>query len=115
MVALPREATYRMIALAVVIVIGTLTGFLYAKSQSVRDVVPRFSARHRGARQNLGLTELLFQSKRDKLIVATCITAYISTAPSSYIRKLQLAVGVLASRSEFGGAARHRWQRAKVH
>jgi len=70
-----REVTYRMIALAAVIVIGTLTGFRYARGQSVRDVVPRFSALRRGARQILGRRELLFQSKRDKLIVATCIAA----------------------------------------
>ena len=83
-----REVTYRMITVAAVVVIGTLIGFLYATGQSVRDVVPRFAAQRRGARQNLGLTKLLFQSKREKLIVATCVAAYISTKPSSYIGKL---------------------------
>jgi hypothetical protein len=62
----------------------------------------------------LGLTPLLLKSKRHRLTKATCIAAYISTTPPSYILKFELILGVLASRSEFEAAAQRRLQGAKV-
>ena len=88
MVALSREATYAMIAAAVVIVIGTLIGFRYATinpCEMLRQDLLR-GAEARG--ESLAATELLFQAKRYKLNVATCIAAYLSTTPSTYIRDL---------------------------
>jgi hypothetical protein len=87
-VALSREATYAMIALGVVIVIGTLIGFRYATidpCEMLRQDLLR-GAEARG--ESLIATELFFQAKRDKLNIATCIAAYISTTPSTYIREL---------------------------
>jgi len=83
-----REATYGMIALSVVIVVGTLIGFRYATvnpCEMLRQDLLR-GAEARG--ESVAATELFFQAKRDKLNVATCIAAYISTTPSAYVRKL---------------------------
>lgn len=83
-----REATYGMIALAVVIVVGTLIGFRYASfspCEMLRQDLLR-SAEARG--ESLAATELFFQAKREKLNVATCIAAYISTTPTEYVHKL---------------------------
>lgn len=88
MVALSREATYGMVAASVVIVIGTLIGFRYA-SISPCEMLRQDLLRGAEARgESLAATELLFQAKRDKLNVATCIAAYVSTTPSTYVRKL---------------------------
>jgi len=83
-----REATYGMIALSVVIVVGTLIGFRYASfnpCEMLRQDLLR-GAEARG--ESVGATELFFQAKRDKLNIATCVAAYISTTPAAYVRKL---------------------------
>jgi len=86
-VALSREATYGMIAFGVVIVIGTLIGFRYASidpCEMLRQDLLR-GAEARG--ESLHATEILFQDRRPRLNMATCVAAYLSGSPSTYIRK----------------------------
>jgi len=85
-VALSRQATYGLIALGIVIVIATLIGFRYASfdpCEMLRQDLLR-GAEARG--ESVQATALLFQDRRPRLNVATCVAAYLSTSPATYIR-----------------------------
>ncbi len=87
MVALSRQATYGLNALGIAIVVATLIGFRYASfdpCEMLRQDLLR-GAEARG--ESLLATELLFVDRRPRLNIATCVAAYISTSPATYIRE----------------------------
>lgn len=87
MIALSRETTYGLLAFGAVIVVVVLVLARYGTvdpCDMLRQDLIR-SAEKRG--ESAVATELLFEERRPRLGIGGCIGAYLSFAPSTYIRQ----------------------------
>lgn len=87
MVAFSRETIYGLIAVGVVIIIVVMIGARYGTlhpCEMLRQDLIR-GAENRG--ESVVATELVFAELRPRINMGTCLGAYLSLAPSTYIRQ----------------------------